>query len=168
MGTKYTQLDFDDRIEISRLHEDGKSPGEMARIMGRHRATISRELKRNGLLSGYKPARAERMAWVRRGRLSRLERLSQPGGLVRDRLAMGWSPEQIVGQLRHEGAEHTISHESIYRFIYRPKIRSERLHRYLPRAKACLGRRYFKRRQEPMEARRSINFVVRALLHHAG
>ena len=73
MGTKYTQLDFDDRIEISRLHEDGKSPSGIARIMGRHRSTIRRELKRNGLLSGDKPARAERMAWVRRGRLSRLE-----------------------------------------------------------------------------------------------
>ena len=157
MGTKYNHLDFDDRIEISRLHEDGKSPSEIARIMGRHRSTISRELKRNGLLSGYKPARAERMAWVRCGRLSRLERLSQLGGLVRDRLAMGWSPEQIAGRLRHEGAEHMISHESIYRFIYRPKIRSERLHRYLPRAKACRGRRYFKRRREPMAARHSIH-----------
>ena len=76
MGTKYTQLDFDDRIEISRLHEDGKSPSEIARIMGHHRSTISRELKRNGLRSGYKPARAERMAWVRCGRLSRLERVT--------------------------------------------------------------------------------------------
>ena len=62
MGTKYTQLDFDDRIEISRLHEGGKSPSKIARIMGRHRFTIRRELKRNGLLSGDKPARAERMA----------------------------------------------------------------------------------------------------------
>ena len=50
-----------------------------------------------------------------------------------------------------------MSHESIYRFIYRPRIRREKLHRYLPRAKATRGRRYFKRRREPIPGRRSIH-----------
>ena len=60
MGTNYNQLDFDDRIEISRLHEDGKSPSEIARIIERNRSTISRELKRNGLVTrtDHRPAQA--------------------------------------------------------------------------------------------------------------
>jgi IS30 family transposase len=36
-------------------------------------------------------------------------------------------------------------------------VRHEKLHRYLPRAKASRGRRYFKRRREPIPGRRSIH-----------
>ena len=158
MRKTYYQLDLDDRIELYRLHEDGKAISQIARIMGRHRSTISRELKRNSLGRGeYRPATADRMAWVRRDRLSRLERLNPLGDLVRDRLAMGWSPEQISGRSKLEGADHTMSHESIYRFIYSAKTRGEKLYRYLPRAKASRGRRYFKRRREPIADRRSIH-----------
>ena len=56
-------------------------------------------------------------------RLSRIERLSPLRSYVCDRLAMGWSPEQIAGRLEQEGSGHSISHESIYRFIYRPRLR---------------------------------------------
>jgi IS30 family transposase len=60
--------------------------------MGRRASTISRELKRNSLpKGGSKAAIAVRMAWFRRRRRSRLERLSPLGDLVRDGLAMDWS-----------------------------------------------------------------------------
>jgi IS30 family transposase len=158
MGGSYSQLDLDDRIELSGLLEDGKAQSEIARIMGRHRSTIKRELERNNLpKSGYKPGSADRMAFVRRQRLSRLERLNPLGDHVRDHLAMGWSPEQISGRLRLERSEHFVSHETIYRFIYRAKVKPEKLYRYLPRAKASRGRRYFKRRREPIPGRRSIH-----------
>ena len=158
MGKHYDQLDLDDRIEISRLHADGISRRAIGRMMGRSASTIGRELRRNSLpKSGYKPASADRIAWSRRRRLSRIECLSPLGEHVRDHLAMGWSPEQIAGRLRLEGSEHRVSHESIYRFIYRWPVRREKLHRYLPRAKATRGRRYFKRRREPIPGRRSIH-----------
>ena len=70
---------------------------------------------------------------------------------------MGWSPEQISGRLKLEGSEHSISHESIYRYIYRPKVRPEKLHRYLTRAKARRGQRYFKRQRLPVANRCSIH-----------
>ena len=47
--------------------------------------------------------------------------------------------------------------ETIYRYIYRPRVRSEKLYHFLPRAKASRGRRYFKRRREPLANRRSIH-----------
>jgi len=157
MGKQYGQLDLDERIELSRLHEDGKARSEIARIMGRHKATIGRELKRNCLpKGGYKPASADRIALSRCRRRSRIERLSPLREHVDDHLAMGWSPEQIAGRLRLEEAEHRVSHESIYRYIYRPKVKPKRLYRYLARAKATRGRRYFKRRREPIAGRRSI------------
>jgi IS30 family transposase len=158
MGKHYGQLDLDERIELSRLHEDGKAPSEIARIMGRHRSTITRELKRNSLpKGGYRPASADRITLSRRRRLSRIERLSPLRDHVDDHLAMGWSPEQIAGRLRLEGSQHRVSHESIYRYIYRPKVKPKRLYRYLARAKARRGRRYFKQRREPIAGRRSIH-----------
>lgn len=158
MGTRYEQLDLDDRIEISRHRENGLSFQEIGRLMGRPASTISREVGRNALpKSGYKPASADRMALSRRRRLSRIECLNPLRDYVCDHLAMGWSPEQIAGRLRREGSEHTVGTETIYRFIYRPPILKEKLYRFLPRAKACRGRRYFKSRREPLSGRRSIH-----------
>jgi IS30 family transposase len=158
MGKRYDQLDLDDRIEISRLHAAGKSRREIGHLMGRDASTIGRELRRNSLPRGeYKPASADRIALSRRRRLSKIERLSRLRDHVSDHLAMGWSPEQIAGRLRLEGSEHSVSHESIYRFIYRWPVRRDKLHRYLARAKATRGRRYFKRRRAPIPGRRSIH-----------
>ena len=151
MGAKYDQLDLDERIEMCRLHEAGTSRREIGRIIGRSASTVGRELRRNRLpRGGYKPASADRIAFSRRRRLSRIERVSPLRSYVCDRLAMGWSPEQIAGRLEQEGSGHSISHELIYRFIYRPRLRREKLHRFLPRAKATRGRRYFKRRRDPI------------------
>ena len=55
------------------------------------------------------------------------------------------------------GSQHRVSHESIYRTIYRPKVWLQKLYRYLPRTKAYRGRRYFKRRRQPIPGRRSIH-----------
>ena len=158
MGKNYDQLDIDERYEIYRLHQSNTSLRKIGRIMGRDPSTISRELERNALPRGeYKPASADRMALSRCRRMSRIERLNPLRVHVNDRLAMGWSPEQIASRLRLEGSQHTVGVETIYRFIYRPHIRPEKLYRFLPRAKASRGRRYFKRRREPIQGRRSIH-----------
>lgn len=145
MGKHYSQLDMDQRIEIARLRCEGKSLCEIGRRLGRHHSTIGRELRRNALpKAGYKPARADHMAYCRCKKGLKLERLKSLQHHIRDRLAMGWSPEQIAGRLRREGAQHRVSHESIYRFIYSRSGRELKLSRYLARRKAKRGLRYFK------------------------
>ena len=157
MGRNYSQLDPDERIELNGLRDAGCSRREIGRLMGRSHTTIGRELKRNNLpKAGYKPARADIMAGVRRDRPCRLQRQSTLRDHVHDSLAMGWSPQQIAGRLRQEGSKHTISHETIYRYIYRRDMRDEKLHRYLAHAKAKRGLRYFKRRREPLPERMNI------------
>jgi IS30 family transposase len=73
MGNGYCQLTLDERIEIFRLQSEGRSHREISRMMGRHHTTIMRELGRNSLKSGYKPAMADRMALARCKRTCRLE-----------------------------------------------------------------------------------------------
>jgi len=155
MGRHYDQLSLDERYEIYRRHQSKTSLRQIDRIMDRDPSTISRELERNALARGeYKAASADRIAMSRRRRLSRIERLRQLRTYVDDRLAMGWSPEQIVGRLRLEQSDHTVGIETIYRYIYRPRMRREKLWRFLPRAKVSRGRRYFKRRRDPLPGRR--------------
>ena len=102
MGKKYTQLDLDERIELSRLDAAGYSRRKVGHLMGRSHTTIGRELSRNGLpKSGYKPASADRIAYSRCKRQCKLQRLSTLRSHVHDHLAMGWSPEQIAGRWIH-------------------------------------------------------------------
>ena len=68
---------------------------------------------------------------------------------VEDRLAMGWSPEQIAGRMELDGAEHRVSAESIYRHAYSPAGRGAGLPRLLAQRKPKRGRRRRNGRREP-------------------
>ncbi len=77
------------------------------------------------------------------GKRSKLERDESLRSAVLERLKQGWSPEQIAGRLARDQAEPSISHETIYRFIYAQIARTNDFswRRYLPRAKSKRGRR---------------------------
>ena len=147
---KYEQLSLRERIEIYRLHADGKSQRCIAGVLGRSAATISRELKRNSKASkqwagGYDPQRAQELMLRRhaRGRAHKMERQPELRGEVLRHLAEGWSPEQIAGRLAQGAAGQRISYESIYRYIYwRSWSFKETLHRLLPRQKGRRGKRW--------------------------
>jgi len=73
MGKQYAQLTVEERVEIYRLHADGKSRRVIAAGLGRSPATISRELRRNSLATkvwegGYFPLRAQALTDRRRQR----------------------------------------------------------------------------------------------------
>jgi transposase, IS30 family len=148
MGQCYGQLSLDERIEIYRLRAAGESMQMIARTLDRHVSTISREIRRNSLATkawsgGYAPARAQKLAERRRRWDGRFKLARQPDlqDLVKDRLAMGHSPEQIAGRLTLDHGHTVISHESIYRFIYHRSAQKDYWHRLLPRRKLLRGRR---------------------------
>jgi IS30 family transposase len=149
MGKSYVQLDLRERIEIYRLHADGKSLRFIAGVVERNVATISRELKRNSKPSrkwtgGYDPQRAQELMLRRhaRGRAHKLERQPELRKEVFQHLAAGWSPEQIAGRMARGPVRQRISYESIYRYIYwRSWSFQETLHRWLPRQKGRRGKR---------------------------
>ena len=57
---EYTQLTLPHRYEISVLHKVGQGPPQISRIVGVHRTTILRELKRNRSPNGYYQAAHQR------------------------------------------------------------------------------------------------------------
>jgi transposase, IS30 family len=148
MGRCYGQLSLEERVEIYRLHADGRSQNKIASALGRAPSTISRELQRNGQRSkvwpgGYEPVRAQQLAERRRrwdGRF-KLARQADLRNHVGKSLAMGHSPEQIAGRLALEHGRVIISHESIYRFIYHRTAQKDYWHRLLPCHKLKRGRR---------------------------
>jgi IS30 family transposase len=142
MGRKYEQLSLEDRCEIARLQTEGQSVRQIAAALDRAPSTISREIRRNGGHKlAYKPWFAQEQTQARRWSGSRLEHDPDLRRAVLDRLARGWSPEQVAGRLAREAGRQVISYESIYRFIYAQIARTKdyRWRRYLPRGKSKRG-----------------------------
>ena len=147
MGDVYDQLSDTERKAIGRLHAAGQSQSQIAAVLCRDRGTISRELRRNCLPSRgwpagrYDAARAIALTKRRRrrGRGHKLARQPALREMVRDCLAMGWSPEQIAGRLALEHGRTIISHESIYRFVYHRTAQKDYWNRLLPRRKHRRG-----------------------------
>lgn len=125
MPRSYAHLSLEDRRKIARWH-DAKMPVlEIAARLGRHRATIHRELKRNRFvdaelqdLSGYYALNAQSKTEARRAGLRKLIRHRDLRDVVIDRLKTGWTPQQIAGRLRQEENHLQVSHETIYQFAY--------------------------------------------------
>src|SRR5262245_32405530 len=98
------------------------SIGAIAKAIGRPKSTVSRELSRNKLPSGrYSPLHAAGAYQLRRRREARIERDRALRTFVVDRLAEGWTPEQISGWLKggNEPRLRAVGCETIYAFIYR-------------------------------------------------
>lgn len=149
MGESYSHLTLEERCRLRGMIEMGLPKAEMARRLGRHRSTIHRELDRNSNVPGYRPDGADRLAWARKLRGSRIERSTRLRGYIEDRLAMGWSPEQVAGRMEREGLAHRVSAESIYRHVYSRAGRRAGLPRQLAQRKAKRGRRRRTGAREP-------------------
>jgi transposase, IS30 family len=144
MGTRYQQLSLEDRCTIARLHGEGGSLRQIAAGVDCAPSTVSRELKRNiSRQKGYLPAYAEEQSKARRWKGSKLDRSPELREAVLKQLACRWSPEQIAGRMVMETGAASISHETIYRFIYAQIARTNDFswRRYLPRAKCRRGYR---------------------------
>jgi IS30 family transposase len=139
----YRQLTSEERYALSALRKQGYSHAEIARTLGRHRSTISRELRRNLRTDGWYDARtADQRARMRRSRSRRNQRITaEDWALVLKLLSERWSPEQIAGRLALEGRLR-ISHETIYRYIWRNKRRGGTHYKHLRHAGKKRRKRY--------------------------
>ena len=138
---RYKQLTYEQRCQIEVLNKRGESQTAIATAVGASQSAISRELKRNTGLRGYRHKQAQRRATARRQRAGKLIKMTpQVIELVEGKLALKWSPEQISGWLEKERVI-TVSHERIYQHIWQDKAQGGELYQQLRRH----GRRYNKR-----------------------
>jgi len=135
----YAQLTQAQRYQIYSLLKMGHSQTAIANCIEVHKSTISRELKRNRGQRGYRPKQAHHKAQERRAANStQIEETTWC--LVEEKLRLDWSPEQVSGWLRKEKGI-SISHESIYQYIYADKRVGGDLHTHLRSQKKRRKRR---------------------------
>ena len=163
---KRTELNLAERRTIEDLLHRKVKVTEIARRINRHRATVYREIKRNFFkddelpqLNGYYGMVAQKSAAQRRARRRKLVRIPELREAVVDRLQEGWSPEQIAGRLRLEGHATSVSHETIYAYVYSEDGQSQALARYLPERR---------KKRKPRYARspRGRMFPLERSIHH--
>jgi len=115
-------LTFEERRLLYGLKKQGKSPLEIAELMGRHRSTIYRELDRNAGGRGYRPQQAQRLADQRRLASRRPRKMDDPDvqHYVQDRIEKLWSPEQIAGRVQRDfprAPGRWLSRQTVYDWI---------------------------------------------------
>ncbi len=141
----YSHLTAEERDRIAGLKAGGLSLRAIARALGRAASTISREVRRNALDSGaYRPHVADGSYMLRRQRTAALETDAKLAAYATDRLAEGWTPEQIAGRLRLgiETGLRAVCAETIYGWIYRSAQKAGRLWRFLTRHHARRRKRH--------------------------
>lgn len=116
----YTQLTQDQRYQIWAMRKAGQMQVEIAREIGVHKSTISRELARNTGLRSYRPKQAHRLAIERRCAKAKPRITQEEWRRIEALLRQGWSPDQVGGRLELEGRRR-VSHERIYQYIYAEK-----------------------------------------------
>ena len=131
---RYRQLTSGERYALSALRKQGCNQAAIARVLGRHRSTISREVRRNSKDCqgrAYRPDLADDYARWRRGRSRRNERFGAcEWRMVEACIKQQWSPEQAAGWLRRK-RQLSISHETIYRYIWRDRKKGGGLYLHL-------------------------------------
>jgi IS30 family transposase len=112
---KYKHLSQAERYQIYSLMKAGHDQTQIAKLLDRHKSTISQELIRNTGSRGYRPKQACEFS-AERAQNSRNAPTVEPW--VREEacslVRMQWSPEQIAARL-------PISHETLHRHVYTDK-----------------------------------------------
>ena len=139
----YRQITSAERYSLGLLRQRGLAPAAIARFLGRHRSTITRELRRNSRQDGfYRPGYADARARTRRSHARRNQQFTAADFAVVARyLALRWSPEQIAGYLRRVHGLR-ISHETIYQHIWADRRQGGTLYTHLRGAQKRRRKRY--------------------------
>ena len=143
---EYQHLCKAERFYIWQALRDGKTQKHVADALGRHPSTICREIKRNM----YAQCRIYTYYWAlqilkfRKRRLNRnkFRKLSpEIEALIEKLIRQYLSPEQVSAYLKLHH-QISISHETIYRYIYQDKERHAQLKPYLRHGRKKHRKRY--------------------------
>ena len=139
---KYTQLTLNERHQIECFLQEGYTLISIAKKLNRSVSTIHAE--KNRFVESHHPYQADdaqRQSENRRLFSKKPIINKKIWSRVRSLLKKDYSPEQISGTLKFQGI--SISHESIYQYIWKDKRNKGQLYLYLRRQ----GKKYQKRSQ---------------------
>lgn len=126
----YTQLTQEERYQIGAFLSLGMTQSEIAKRLSRAASTISREIRRNTGMRGYRPQQAQRLAEERRFNHVHYRIEDVTWERIEVLLREDWSPEQVNGWLCSMGLQ-TVSPEWIYQYILADKQQGGDLYTHL-------------------------------------
>ena len=142
MKQTYKRLTLEERYQIQALKKSELSYRKIAQQLNRSHSTIVREINNNSTSHGYylpQPA-SDKVLGRRKGKGPECKIKGWLEDLIRNQLTnCQWSPEQISGRLKRRSRSHShknkkgISHESIYRFIFKDYKEGGDLYKHLRR-----------------------------------
>lgn len=118
----------------------------IAKVLGKHRSTISREIRRNVDLGGmyleqHADARARRRRKAAKAKYRIIENDLQLEAYVERLMKFGLSPEQIAGQMRRSHHLQVLSYRTLYRWVRRAWQSRKKYLRYQGKPRVPYGRR---------------------------
>jgi len=143
---QYQHLNKEERFYIWNALRTGGSQKDVSATLGRHPSTISREIRRNTA----RQAKMYTFHWAlelvkwrkQRTADTKYRKLSPELTLKIEQLIQQYlSPEQVSGYLK-QPHHLSISHETIYRYIYSDKARHSRLKPFLRQGNKRRRKRY--------------------------
>ena len=136
----YSQLTLEKRYGIYTLLKTGHNQSKIAEVVGVHKSTINRELKRNRGGRGYRPKQANAFAEDRHRAKVCFRIDGNTWAFVERLICKEWSPEQISGWMK-ENMDIAVSHEWIYQYVLKDKLAGGSLYLHL-RCKKKRKKRY--------------------------
>ena len=134
MGQNYSQLTAGERNQFYALRKAKIPMTEIANQLNRSRTTLYNELNRNIGGRGYRPKQAQQFAEQRRvEKVQPLKMTPKVIAYIKAKLRLKWSPEQIaeVMETDSDGPGISVSHETIYQYIWDNKRAGGTLHTHL-------------------------------------
>lgn len=131
MPETYTHLTEEQRYQIYEGLIEKQSHRTIAKRIGKHHGSVSREVARNVGLKGYRPRQAHISASQRKEEKPKHIKLTpKVQDIVRKYIGKEWSPEQIQGRLKLDGHE-IVCPATIYHFIRQDKAAGGDLYKNL-------------------------------------
>lgn len=136
MGIHYRQLTQEQRYQIWALRNSKHTLSQIGALLGCHKSTISRELRRNRHGEYYEAEQAQTLSIQRKQNASKSNKqCPETDRLIAERIQLGWSPAALSARMKVEYSDSTLllSHTTIYQRIAVDKRQGGKLYRYLPR-----------------------------------
>ena len=114
----YKHITLNDRNKIEVLKQEGYSSRRIAKILGFHHSSISRELKRcNHIYSAIEANKDKDIKSLQKGRKIKATKMVKD--TIVDKLNSKWSPEQITSTI----LKGVVSFKTIYNWLYSATIK---------------------------------------------